>query len=94
MGSYLGVPLLHKRITKVTLEFVVKKFRVKLCNWDVKQLSIAWRFTLAQSVRLFIPNYFMQSLQFPKGVYEEIERLARQFIWGSNIRRRKLTLVD
>ncbi|KAK5770908.1 hypothetical protein PVK06_047065 [Gossypium arboreum] len=73
LGIYLGIPLLHSRITKGTLEFVVEKVRAKLQSWDVKQLSIAGRLTLAKSILLTIPNYFMQSIQIPKGVSEEIE---------------------
>ncbi|KAH1082319.1 hypothetical protein J1N35_022080 [Gossypium stocksii] len=55
---------------------------------------MAGRFTLAQSVVLTIPNYFIKSMKIPKGVCDEIERLARQFIWGSNTKGRKLALVD
>ncbi|KAA3477163.1 LINE-1 reverse transcriptase isogeny [Gossypium australe] len=94
LGSYLGISLFHKRITNATLRFVVEKVRAKLCNWDAKQLSMARRFTLAQSVLLSIPNYFMQSMQVPKEVREEIEWLARQFIWCSNTGIRKLAPVD
>ncbi|KAA3486895.1 Retrovirus-related Pol polyprotein LINE-1 [Gossypium australe] len=75
-----GVPLLHSRVTKSTFSFVVDKVRCKLNSWDVRKLSIAGRVTLAQSVLLSIPNYFMQSMLIPKGVCAEIERLVRQFI--------------
>ncbi|KAK5835942.1 hypothetical protein PVK06_011666 [Gossypium arboreum] len=94
LGKYLSIPLFHKRITKSTVQFVIEKVRSKLCNWDAKQLSLAGRLTLVQLVLLTIPNFFMQSMKIPKKVYEEIERLARQFIWGSNTGGRKLALVD
>ncbi|KAA3488944.1 Retrovirus-related Pol polyprotein LINE-1 [Gossypium australe] len=77
LGSYLGVPLLHDRITKSTLDFVIEKVRCKLQNWDARKLSFAGRVTLAQSVLLAIPSYFIQSLVIPKGVCDEIERIAR-----------------
>ncbi|KAA3485115.1 Retrovirus-related Pol polyprotein LINE-1 [Gossypium australe] len=38
--------------------------------------------TLVQSILLSILNYFMQLLMIPKGTCTEIERMARQFIWG------------
>ncbi|KAA3470370.1 Retrovirus-related Pol polyprotein LINE-1 [Gossypium australe] len=75
LGTYLGVPLLHDRVTNSTISFVVEKVRRKLKNWDVRKLSIARRITLAQSVLLSILNYFMQLMLIPKGVYTEIERL-------------------
>ncbi|KAA3474256.1 Retrovirus-related Pol polyprotein LINE-1 [Gossypium australe] len=77
LGNYLRVPLLHKRVTKSTLNFVVEKVRSKLQNWEARKLSFAGRVTLAQSVLLAIPNYFMQSLLVPKGVCDEIEKIAR-----------------
>ncbi|KAA3469259.1 LINE-1 reverse transcriptase isogeny [Gossypium australe] len=93
LGSYLGVLLLHDRITKSTLNFVIDKVRSKLQNWDARQLSLAGCITLAQSVLLAIPSYFMQSLAIPKGVCEEIEKIARQFIWGGSAGNLKLALI-
>ncbi|KAA3487439.1 reverse transcriptase [Gossypium australe] len=43
LGFYLGVPLLHYRVTKSTFSFVVDKVRRKLNSWDVRKLSIARR---------------------------------------------------
>ncbi|KAA3465045.1 LINE-1 reverse transcriptase isogeny [Gossypium australe] len=77
LDFYLGVPLLHNRVTKSTFSFVVDKVRRKFNSWDARKLSIVGRVTLAQFVLLSIPNYFMQSMLIPKGVCAEIERLAR-----------------
>ncbi|KAK5776657.1 hypothetical protein PVK06_044617 [Gossypium arboreum] len=93
LGIYLGVPLLHNRVTKSTFSFVVDKVRHKLNNWDVRKLSIARRITLAQSILLSIPNYFMQSMLIPKGVYAKVERLVRQFVWGCDNGHPKMSLV-
>lgn len=94
VGTYLGVSLFHKRVTKATVGFLVDKIRAKLSNWDARKLSVAGRFTFAQSVLLTIPNYFMQTMRIPIGICEEIEGLARRFIWGSNSRKQKRALVD
>ncbi|KAA3482563.1 LINE-type retrotransposon LIb DNA [Gossypium australe] len=93
LGTYLGVPLLHKRVTKSTLNFVVDKIRRKLQSWDARKLSFAGRITLAQSVLISIPNYFMQTMMIPKGVCDDIERLVRQFIWGYTEGNSKMALV-
>ncbi|KAA3482036.1 RNA-directed DNA polymerase (Reverse transcriptase) [Gossypium australe] len=93
LGMYLGVPLLHDRVTKSTLNFVVDKIRRKLNSWDARKLSFAGRITLAQSILLSIPNYFMQTLMIPQGVCDDIERLARQFICGSTEKKSKMALV-
>ncbi|KAK5776842.1 hypothetical protein PVK06_044807 [Gossypium arboreum] len=73
LGLYLGVPLFHERVTNNTLRFVVDKVRNKLSSWDARQLSLADRLTLAQSVLLSIPSYFMQTMMVPKGLCDEIE---------------------
>ncbi|KAH1128837.1 hypothetical protein J1N35_000215 [Gossypium stocksii] len=62
------------------MHFVVEKVRMKLQSWDARQLSIAGRATLGQSVLLSIPGYFMQSKMIPKKICDEIESLAR---WDS-----------
>ncbi|KAK5835835.1 hypothetical protein PVK06_011547 [Gossypium arboreum] len=93
LGTYLGVPFLHDRVSKNTLNFVVDKIRRKLQSWDARKLSFAGRITLGQSVLLSIPNYFMQSLMIPKGVCADIERLVRQFIWGCTEGQFKMALV-
>ncbi|MBA0642618.1 hypothetical protein Goklo_026973 [Gossypium klotzschianum] len=48
---------------------------------------------MAQSVLLVIPSYFMQTMLIPKGLCEEIERMVRQFVWGSSSSGRKVALV-
>ncbi|MBA0664477.1 hypothetical protein Goklo_004466 [Gossypium klotzschianum] len=93
LGTYLGVPLLHDRVTKNALNFVVDKVRQKLQSWDAKKLSLEEKITLAQSTLLSIPNYFMQLLMILKGVYADIERLIRQFIWGCTDGHPKMSLV-
>ncbi|KAA3453503.1 reverse transcriptase [Gossypium australe] len=92
-GRYLGVPLFHDRVTKSTLNFVIEKVRSKLQNWDARKLSLARRITLAQSIFLAIPGYFMQSLAIPKGVCDSLEKIVREFIWGGSAGNPKIALV-
>lgn len=93
-GHYLGVSLFHQRVTNRTMHFVMKKVKMKLQSWDARQLSIASRVTLAQSVLLSILGYFMQSMMLPKKIYDEIERLARNFIWGTTEGKKKISFVS
>ncbi|KAK5838693.1 hypothetical protein PVK06_007428 [Gossypium arboreum] len=93
LGHYLEVSLFHIRVTKSILDFLVEKVRNRLSSWDAKSLSFAGRVTLAQSVLLAIPSYFMQSSLVPKGVCDTIEGLIRQFIWRATESKRKIALV-
>ncbi|XP_016755376.1 uncharacterized protein [Gossypium hirsutum] len=93
LGHYLRVPLFHRRVTKSILDFFVDGVRSRLSSWDAKRLSFARRVTLAHSVLLSIPRYFMQSSLVPKGVFDAIEGLTRQFIWGTVEGKSKIALV-
>lgn len=93
LGMYLGVPLFHSRISKNTFKFIVDKVQKKLNGFDAWILSMAGRVTLAKSVLLPIPGYFMQSSLIPIGVCERIEQIVRTFVWGSSSSGNKVPLV-
>lgn len=76
LGSYLGVPLLHDRVTISTLNFMMEKVRHKLQSWEARKLSITGRITLAQFILISILNYFMQSMLIPKRICTKIEQLS------------------
>ncbi|KAK5831775.1 hypothetical protein PVK06_015574 [Gossypium arboreum] len=82
-----GVSTLRSIDSKVIVPDPVEKVMSKLQNWEVRKLSFAGHVTLAQSVLLAIPNYFMQSMLVLKGVCDEIEKIARQFIWNLELLR-------
>ena len=67
--------------------------RKKLSEWAAKSLSLAGRITLAKSVLLAIPSYAMQTTKLPSGLCNRIEKLIRNFIWGSSNEERKVNLV-
>ena len=82
MGWYLGTPSIHRRVTTELFQHILDKIQSKLESWKSKYLSLARRHTLAQSVLATIPQYTMQSILFPQGVYEQIDKVIRRFIWG------------
>lgn len=63
-------------------------------GWEAKKLSIAWLVTLAQPVLLFIPNYFMYTVRISISVCTEIEKIARNFIWGLTSEDGKVALLS
>ncbi|GMJ09303.1 hypothetical protein like AT3G24255 [Hibiscus trionum] len=80
LGRYLGVPLLHSRVSKAVYQYIIQRVRDKLSGWSAKCLSFAGRLVLAKSVLSSIPYYSMQSTHLPKGVYADIEKIIRGFI--------------
>lgn len=65
-----------------------------LGHWKSKNLSIAGRRTLVQSVLSDVPSYVMQTSWLPQSTCDELNRLSRNFLWGSSADKRKLHLVN
>ncbi|KAK3195830.1 hypothetical protein Dsin_027140, partial [Dipteronia sinensis] len=61
LGNYLGVPLIHGRITKETYKEIIEKTQSKLGNWKSAPLSFTGMCTLIKSVTSALPIYVMQS---------------------------------
>ncbi|XP_016667495.1 uncharacterized protein [Gossypium hirsutum] len=93
LGIYLGMPLFHRQVTMNTFKFVMDKVKRKLNNWNAKMLSMARWVTLALSVLLSIPNYFMQTLKIPSSICVEIKKIAWGCIWGSSAANQKPHLL-
>lgn len=74
------MPILHGRVGIHSFEFVVKKVHDKLNGWVAKKLSLAGQATLAKTVLLSIPNYFMATTQLSILACREIKKLAGNFI--------------
>ncbi|GKV42563.1 hypothetical protein SLEP1_g49947 [Rubroshorea leprosula] len=93
LGKYLGIPISAKRPCKQDYTFILDKVRAKLEGWKTKFFSIAGRTTLINSVLASIPNFYMQSIMLPSSILSSIDRIARDFLWGSDLDHRKLHLV-
>ncbi|MCH87824.1 ribonuclease H, partial [Trifolium medium] len=87
-GKYLGVPIIHGRKKKSLYEFIIEKVRKRLSSWKAKNLTFAARITLTRSVLAALPTYVMQTTLLPQGVCNKIEKLMRNFIWGSTDEKR------
>ncbi|CAN1830416.1 Putative ribonuclease H protein At1g65750 [Linum perenne] len=94
LGRYLGVPLLHGRVTRSTYEFILARMDKKLAGWKANNLSLAGIVTLASSVLNAIPSYVMQSSFLPVYICEAIDRKIRDFIWGSVDGARKIHNIN
>ncbi|PRQ37815.1 putative RNA-directed DNA polymerase [Rosa chinensis] len=94
LGKYLGVPLIHTKITKQTYAAVVDKVQGRLAGWKGKLLNLAGRLTLIQSVSAAIPNYTMQTVRIPMSICDSLDKLNRDFLWGDYDGKKKTHLVS
>ena len=65
LGSYLGVPLIHGRVTNHTYSVVIEKVQYRLAAWKCNALSLAGRVTLIKAVTSALPVYVMQFVKLP-----------------------------
>lgn len=95
LGKYLGVPLIHKRVSKTTYYHILEKVQDRLAGWKAEQLSMAGRTLLVQSVTSAIPVYTMQTTRIPEAINQEIDRRNCRFVWGNkdNKKRKQKHLV-
>ena len=93
LGKYLGFPLKLNGRNSRDYNFIVEKVQNKLTSWKAKLLSPAGRIVLVQSVTSSIPAYYMQSTALPSSTCSELDRLNRNFLWGSSSDKRKMHMV-
>ena len=87
------MPLLNDRITKQKFNYVVEKVQARLTGWKAKTLSLAGRCTLINLVLAGIPSYVMQTVWLPQATCDALNKLNRNFLWGSTVDKRKVHQV-
>lgn len=83
LGKYLGVPILHGWVTKRTYAYLLDNIRKILSGRVVSKLSMARKITLIHSVLTTIPLYGMQTSILSRGIYDEPDRISRNFLWDT-----------
>lgn len=90
LGKYLGVPILHKRVSRSTFNFVNDKVNQRLSSWKARNLSFGGHITLAKYVIQALPSRVMQTSMLPKSVCDEMDKLCRGLfgeilVWGGKL---------
>ena len=69
---------------------MLDKVKSKLVGWKANLLSTVGRVVLIQASSSAIPAYIMQSNLLPSKVLEGIDRVNRNFLWGSTENKGKM----
>lgn len=93
LGSYLGIPISAKKIKKKDCSFIIEKLKSKLTSWKSKFLSSAGRIVLIKSVLNATSLYAGSAIFFPASIHLEIDKIVRNFLWGSSEDQRKMSMV-
>ncbi|PKA62730.1 putative mitochondrial protein [Apostasia shenzhenica] len=82
--TYLRIPLRKRRPSKDDFTDLLAKIRNHIHSWGTRQLSLAGRLTLINSVLSSTPVYILSHIFVPCSVLDCIEKLLRSFLWGGN----------
>ena len=93
LGKYLGIPIKHPGATSQDYNFILDRVKNKLAGWKANLLSLAGRAVLIQASSSTIPAYVMQCSLLPNRILEGIDRVNRNFLWGSTESVRKVHWV-
>ncbi|BFG33690.1 hypothetical protein CerSpe_199640 [Prunus speciosa] len=94
LGIYLGMPLVHSRVTRHTHNRLVDRVHKRLASWKGKLLSLAGRATMIQAVTAAIPIYAMQTAKLPASICKDLDRVNRNFFWGGSGKKQKVHLCQ
>lgn len=92
--TYLGLPLGAKTSSSVIWNPIIERLNKKLSSWTDQYLSKGGRLILVKNVLASMPIYLLSLYQAPKMVTNQIERIMRDFLWGSSRDKRKIHWVN
>jgi hypothetical protein len=84
LGHYLGFPLVKGRVSKDVYNDILDRVQKKLASWKGNLLNKAGRACLVKSVTTAIPVYTMQLHHIPTNVCNQLDKIARSFLWGGD----------
>ncbi|XP_060972343.1 uncharacterized protein LOC115710535 [Cannabis sativa] len=88
--KYLGVNLRPTKWKASDCGGIINKIQKNLHCWSSRHLSFAGKAQLINSILLGIRSYWMSIFILPQKVTKEIDKLCRNFLWGSSLNQRKL----
>ena len=93
LGKYLGIPIKHSARTQ-DFGYIIEQVQSRFAGWKSNLLSFAGRLVLTQVVTTTISNYAMQCAALSIKILNSIDRLSRNFLWGSSKSKKKIHLVS
>ena len=88
--KYLGILIKESGSLTRDFNFIVNRMKQKLAGWKASLLSQVRRAVLVQSSLSTIPNYMLQCTHLPAKVLDSIDRVDKNFLWGSSKSSKKM----
>ena len=90
---YLGIPIGAKPSSWLMWEPLIKKCESKLSKWAQKNISMAGKVSLINSVLNALPIYLLSFFKIPQKVAHRLVALQRNFLWGGDKDYKKIPWV-
>lgn len=91
---YLGFPIFNGKIRNNDFKEIMGNLQSKLSGWKMKFLNIAGRTTLVKSSLSHMATHLMNYIKLPSYVTNHLDKLQRNFIWGTTDVKRKLHMIS
>ena len=91
--TYLVMPLGTLYKTPSIWNPILERMEKKLSSWKQLYLSKGGRLTLLKSTLSSLPTYYLSLFTIPKAMAIRLERIQRNFLWGSSSKRFKYPLM-
>ena len=91
--TYLGMPLGTLYKTPSIWNPILERMEKKLSGWKQLYLSKDGRLTLLKSTLSSLLTYYLSLFTIPKAMVTRLERIQRNFLWGSSVECFKYPLV-
>ena len=94
LGKYLGFHIKHSGRQRHDFGAILDRVKKKLVGWKANILSMAGRMVLIQVSTSTIPSYVMQSNFLLNKILSDIDKVNRNFLWGSFEHKKKMHWVN
>ena len=91
--SYLGMPLGAHFKDALIWNPILERMEKRLYGWKQLYLSKGGRLTLLKSTLSSIPTYYLSLFTIPQHIADRLERIQRNFLWGSSNKVFRYSLV-
>ncbi|GAV62977.1 zf-RVT domain-containing protein, partial [Cephalotus follicularis] len=82
--TYLGLPLITKRLTKADCNPLVERITARINSWMSKTLSFGGRLQLVKATLTNMQTYWCSTFLLPMHTVRQCECLLRKFLWGGH----------
>ena len=90
---YLGLPIGANPSSQLVWEPLITKFKSKLAKWAQRDISMAGKITLINSVLNALPIYLLSFFKIPQKIVQRLISLQRNFLWGGDNDHKKIPWV-